>query len=282
MPEDAASIADWFKTAGAAWGVRILGSIAIIVIGRWAGRALANLLQRGMTARKVDPIVTKFVTNIAGGVVLAIVIVGAIQNLGVPTASFVAVIGAAGLAVGLALQGSLSHFAAGIIMIVLRPFKVGDYIEGGGVGGTVDEITVFHTRLRTPDNRLIVVPNSKLNDEILTNFSAMDTRRLDLVFGVAYEDDMDKVRAIFQRIAAEDGRILKNPQPEFVVDELADSSVNFIFRVWVNTGDFWPVRFDTIERVKKAFDNEGVTIPFPQRNIHLASGDAARGEIAAA
>jgi small conductance mechanosensitive channel len=196
------------------------------------------------------------------------------SQTGVQTTSFVAVIGAAGLAVGLALQGSLANFAAGFLLIVFRPFKQGDYIEGGGTAGIVDEIQLFTTLLKTPDNKKVIIPNAKLSGDNVINYSAMATRRLDLVFGVSYTSDIPKVRSVLLKVAAADPRILTDPAPMVAIKELGDSSVNFLLRVWMKTGDFWGVNFDTIEKVKMAFDSERISIPFPQRDVHLFQANA--------
>ena len=201
---------------------------------------------------------------------LAFIIIAALNKLGIQTASFIAVIGAAGLAIGLALQGSLSNFAAGILMIVFRPFKVGDYIEGAGVAGTVEAIQIFTTQLKTPDNKTIVIPNSKISSDNIVNYSTKGTRRLDLIIGIAYDDDIDKARQIIMDIIQKDERVFKDPEPIVVVSELADSSVNLTLRVWSKLEDFWNIFFETTEKVKKTFDAQGITIPFsPTRCSYL-------------
>jgi small conductance mechanosensitive channel len=189
--------------------------------------------------------------------------------LGIQTTSFIAVLGAAGLAVGLALQGSLSNFAAGVLMIIFRPFKVGDFIEAAGVAGTVEEIQIFTTQLATPDNKTIIIPNGKLTADNIVNYSTKGTRRADMVFGIGYEDDIDKARDIITEILSNDERVLKDPPLQVAVSELADSSVNFVTRAWVNAGDYWGVVFAATETVKKRFDAEGISIPFPQRDVHV-------------
>jgi len=200
---------------------------------------------------------------------MAFIFIAALSQLGVQTTSFVAVIGAAGLAIGLALQGSLSNFAAGFLMLIFRPFKVGDYIEGAGTEGFVEETGIFTTLLKTPDNKVIIIPNAKLMSDTITNYSKKETRRVDMTFGVGYEDDLQKVRQALQNVIDQDERILKDPPPAILLAELADSSVNFFVRVWVKTPEYWNVFFDTTEKVKKQFDAEGISIPFPQRDVHL-------------
>jgi small conductance mechanosensitive channel len=197
------------------------------------------------------------------------VIIAAINALGVQTASLIALLGAAGLAVGLALQGSLSNFAAGVLIVLFRPYKVGDWIEGGGVSGAVEEVQILTTVLKTGDNKRVIIPNSQIMGSTITNYSANDTRRVDLVVGVSYSDDLDKVRKELEDLVAADERILKDPAVTIAVSELADSSVNFVLRPWVSTADYWAVYFDLTERVKKRFDEVGISIPFPQRDVHI-------------
>ena len=192
-----------------------------------------------------------------------------ITALGVQTASIIALLGAAGLAVGLALQGSLSNFAAGVLIILFKPYKVGDYIEAGGVGGSVESLQIFTTVLITPDNKRVVVPNSQVTDGVITNYSANDTRRLDLVAGVSYSDDLDKVRAVLEGIIDDSEYVLDAPAPTIAVNELADSSVNFVVRPWVKTTDYWAAHFTLTETIKKRFDAEGISIPFPQTDVHV-------------
>jgi small conductance mechanosensitive channel len=268
---------------GTDFGVKILAALAVFIIGRWVVKYLRNLTLRVMQKRDVDPTLTKFVANLAYVALLTFVIIAALGMLGIQTTSFIAVLGAAGLAVGLALQGSLSNFAAGVLMIIFRPFKVGDFIEGAGVVGVVEEIQIFTTQLATPDNKTIIIPNAKLTaDNIvnltadnIVNFTAKGTRRADMVFGIGYEDDIDKARNIISEILSNEERILKDPPPQVAVSELADSSVNFVARPWVNAGDYWGVVSDVTEAVKKRFDAEGVGIPFPQRDVHLYEHKAA-------
>ena len=251
------------------YGLKVLAALAILLIGFWVAKGIKSLIQRLMGKRSLDPIIAAFVTKLVYVALLIFVVVAALNSVGINTTSFVAVVGAAGLAIGLALQGSLSNFAAGFLLIVFRFFKRGDYIEAAGTAGVVDSIHIFTTTLTTPDNKLVIVPNAKITSDNIVNYSAMATRRLDLVFGVSYSDDIDKVRGILKKIADADPRILKDPAPMIVISELADSSVNFILRVWVKTSDFWGVKFDTTEKGKKEFDAANVTIPFPQRDVHL-------------
>ena len=222
-----------------------------------------------MTKSNVDETLVSFVGNLTYVALLTFVVIAAINQLGIQTTSFIAVIGAAGLAIGLALQGSLANFAAGVLLIIFRPFKAGDFIDGAGVAGTVEEIQIFTTHLKTPDNKSIIVPNAKLTGDNITNFSAKDTRRVDMTFGVGYSDDLQKVRQILEDILSKDGRVLQDPAPTIGVLELADNSVNFACRPWVKTEDYWGAYFDITETVKKRFDAEGVSIPYPQRDVHV-------------
>jgi small conductance mechanosensitive channel len=200
---------------------------------------------------------------------LVVVIIAAISQVGIETTSFIAIFGAAGLAVGLALQGSLSNFAAGVLIVLFRPYRIGDFIEAAGVAGTVEQVQILTTTMKTPDNKKIIVPNSQIMDSIITNYSANDTRRVDMVVGVSYSDDLDKVKKVLEELVSADERILKEPEYKIAVSELADSSVNFVVRPWVKTADYWSVMWDLTELIKKRFDNEGISIPFPQRDIHV-------------
>jgi small conductance mechanosensitive channel len=206
---------------------------------------------------------------------LTFVILAALGMLGIQTTSFIAVLGAAGLAIGLALQGSLANFAAGVLMIIFRPFKVGDYIEGAGTAGVVEEMQIFTTMLATPDNKTVIIPNAKLSADNIVNYSTKGTRRADMVFGIGYDDDIDKARDIIAKILSDDERVMEDPAVQIAVSELADSSVNFVTRAWVKSGDYWGVVFETTEAVKKRFDAEGISIPFPQRDVHVYEHKAA-------
>lgn len=254
---------------GTQYGLSIIGAILTIIIGIWLAKVLSKTFKKVLLKRNVDETLTKFISSFVKIVLITFVLISAISQIGIQTTSFVAVIGAAGLAVGFALQGSLSNFASGVLLIIFRPIKVGNYIEGGGVAGIVEQIGIFVTTLNTPDNKVIYVPNSKLTGDNIINYSAKDTRRVDLVFGIGYADDIDKARKVIQNILDNDQRILKDPAPQIVVSELGDSSVNFAVRPWVQSADYWNVFFDITESVKKKFDEEKISIPFPQRDIHL-------------
>lgn len=251
------------------FGVKIIGAIVVFIVGRWIAKLFASLVRKLMDKREVDATVTKFVGSLTYFTLLTFVVLAALGLLGIQTTSFIAVIGAAGLAIGLALQGSLANFAAGFLLILFRPFKVGDFIDAAGVAGTVEAIQIFTTRLATPDNKTIIIPNSKLTGDNIINFSTKGTRRADMVFGIGYEDDIDKARDIITEILSKDERVLKDPPMQVAVSELGDSSVNFVTRAWVNAKDYWGVVFETTEAVKKRFDAEGISIPFPQRDVHV-------------
>jgi small conductance mechanosensitive channel len=260
-------------TAGASeYGVRIVFALAIFFVGRWVAQLVGRTLRRTLERHKVDPVLTSFAGNLAYALLLAFVVVAALSKLGVEIASFVAILGAAGLAVGFALQGSLSNFAAGVLIIMFRPFRIGDYVEAGGTAGVVREIDILTVVLATPDNKKIIVPNSAVMSGMITNYSANDTRRLDMVFGVSYGDDLQKVQDVLRDIVAADERCLKDPAPTIEVLALADSSVNFAVRPWVRTSDYWAVFFDMQKKVKMRFDAEDISIPFPQRDVHLFPG----------
>lgn len=251
------------------WTGRIFSAVAILFIGLWVTRKLSGVTRRIFGRKEWDPIITSFLANIVFVALMAFIVVAVLGQLGVQTASFVAMIGAAGLAIGLALQGSLANFASGFLLIVLRPFKKGDYIEGAGTAGIIDEMQVFHTVLKTPDNKRVIIPNAKLTGDNIINFTAMETRRIDLKVGVSYGDNLAKVKEVLRRIMDADPRILREPKPEVMVAELADSSVNLIARVWVKSGDYWPVVYDNTEKIKNTFDAEGIEMPFPQRQVHV-------------
>lgn len=262
---------DWthFYQLAAGFGIRLVAALAIFIIGRWVARWLSRLLEKGMQKAGTDHTLIVFLRNIVYVGLLIFVIIAAIGQLGVQTTSFLAVLGAAGLAVGLALQGSLANFAAGVLIIIFRPFKVGDFIEAGGIAGVVKAISIFTTTLHTPDNKVIIVPNAQVNSGTITNYSANETRRVDLVIGVSYGDDLDKVRSVIQRVLAADERVLKDPAPQIAVMALADSSVNFTVRPWAKSADYWGLYFDLQEQIKKNFDKEGISIPFPQQDVYL-------------
>jgi small conductance mechanosensitive channel len=251
------------------YGLKVIAAIVIFVVGRWAAKLIEKLIVRIMNKRKIDPAIVSFTESLAYVLLMTFIVIAALAQLGIQTTSFIAVIGAAGLAIGLALQGSLANFAAGFLMLIFKPFKVGDYVDGGGASGTVEKIQIFTTQLKTVDNKVIIIPNSKMMGDNIVNYSAKDMRRVDMLFGVSYRDDLDKVRTILRDIMDGDARVLKDPEVMIVVKALADSSVNFEVRAWVKTADYWGFYFDSMIAVKKRFDSEGVSIPFPQRDVHV-------------
>lgn len=257
------------KTWITLYGLKVIAAIAIFVIGRYAAIFVRRLIKQVLLKKQVDETLVSFAASVTYVALMAFVIIAALGQLGVHTASFIAVLGAAGLAIGLALQGSLSNFAAGLLMVIFKPFKIGDYIEGAGTAGVVEEIGIFTTELKSPDNRKIIVPNAKLTADNITNYSVKSERRIDVVATVSYGDDLDKVRRVLSEIVGADQRILQDPAPTIAVLALADSSVNFAVRPWVKTADYWDVFFALQENIKKRFDEEGITIPFPQQDVHL-------------
>lgn len=255
------------------YGFKVLLAIVIFIVGRFLSKVLSNLVVKVMTKKALDAAVSNFVGSLVKWGILAFTIIAALGQLGIQTASFVAIIGAAGLAVGLALQGSLSNFAAGVLILIFKPFKIGDFVEVAGTAGVVVNIQIFTTELKTGDNKQIIIPNSAVTGGTITNYSAHDTRRVDLVFGIGYSDDIDKAKAVLNDIIQADERILKDPEVTIAVSELADSSVNFVVRPWVKSADYWAVYFGLHEAVKKRFDQEGISIPFPQTDVHLHKAD---------
>jgi len=251
------------------YGVKIFLAIAVFIIGKWLARSLANLLAKGMSAKRVDPTVTGFTSNIAYYALFTMVVIAALGQLGIQTASFVAIIGAAGLAVGFALQGSLANFASGVLLILFRPFKIGDFVEAGGTAGSVNNISIFSTVLKTPDNKTIIVANSSVMGGNIVNYSTEPERRVDLTVGVSYNANLDTVRSELESIVVAEKRILAERGITIAVSELADSSVNFVFRVWAKTEDYWGVYFDLNEQIKRRFDTAGIEIPFPQMDVHV-------------
>ncbi len=262
-------VVTFLKTSALEFGINLVTAILIFYIGRLIVRLITRGIRKVMTAQEVDQTLISFVSNLVNMILLVMVVIAAINALGVETTSFIAILGAAGLAIGLALQGSLSNFASGVLIIIFRPYKVGDFIEGAGIAGVVVDVQILTTVLRTGDNKQIIVPNSQIMGDIITNYSANDTRRVDMVVGVSYEDDLDKVRSTVEELIAAEDRVLDDPKPTIAVSELADSSVNFVVRPWVKTEDYWGVMFDLTEAIKKRFDQDGISFPFPQQDVHL-------------
>lgn len=244
-------------------------AIAIYIVGKWIAKRLVAVVSKIMEKRGLDEALRNFVGSILSTVLSFVVVLVALEQLGVDTTSLLALLGAAGLAVGLALKDSLSNFAAGVMLILFRPFKLGDYVQAAGVEGSIEEISVFSTQFKTVDNKQIIVPNSQIYGGVITNFSAKPTRRVDMVVGVSYDDDLKKARQLIMDILNADKRILQDPAPVVAVSELADSSVNFVVRPWVKSADYWDVKWDFTEQVKETFDANGISFPFPQQDVHM-------------
>jgi len=256
-------------------GIKIALAIAIFVIGKWVVKIIVNLVKKLLTrSDSVDEMLVNFIGSIVNAVLLLFVIIASLDQLGVDTSSLVALIAAAGLAIGLALQGSMQNFAAGVMILVFKPFKSGDFIDAGGVTGVVEKVQIFSTTMRTGDNKEVIVPNGGIYGGAITNFSARDTRRVDMVFGIGYDDDIRKAKEILAGLVVADERILKDPAPVIALSELGDSSVNFVVRPWVKSGDYWAVLWDMNEKVKMAFDEAGISIPYPQMDVHLHKTEA--------
>ena len=252
-----------------AWGWRLVAALLIFFIGRWVAKLVRNGIKRVMTRRGLDEMLVGFLGAILYSILLVAVIIAAVGQLGIQTTPLVAVLGAAGLAIGLALQNSLGNFAAGVMLVLFRPFVKGDYVEAGGTSGTVEEVGIFTTVLNTPDNRRVIVPNGQITTDTITNYSAHSTRRIDLIIGVGYGDDLKAARDAIERTVGEHEKVLEDPAPIVWVMELADSSVNFAVRPWVRAEDYWQVRNELLEQLKAALEEAGCQIPFPQRDVHV-------------
>lgn len=251
------------------YGVNIISAILILFVGNLIVKAVAGSVANVLKKKEMDKAVVEFIHGLVRYTLFIIVLIAALSRIGVQTASVVAVIGAAGLAVGLALQGSLSNFAAGVLIVAFRPFKSGDYVEIGGVAGSVDAIQIFQTVLKSPDNKMVVVPNSAVIGSAITNYSRHETRRVDMVIGVSYKSDLQKTKRVLRETLEKDPRILKDPDMTIGVLTLADSSINFVVRPWCKTSDYWAVYFDSMQAIKEALDANGIEIPFPQMDVHL-------------
>jgi len=251
------------------YGLNILAAVVIFFVGRWIAKLISGLVESLIHKSKLDKTLATFVKDLVYFGVMVFVIIAAVNKLGVETTSLVAIIGAAGLAVGLALQGSLSNFAAGVVLIILKPFRVGDFVEVAGVMGTVDQVKIFNTFLQAPDNKAVIIPNSSITGANIVNFSSVDKRRVDMVFGISYDDDMKAAKNALQSVVGKHPKVLKDPAPTIAVSELGDSSVNLVCRPWCKPEDYWDVRFDVVEQGKLALEAAGITIPLPQRDVHL-------------
>ncbi|UCF09379.1 MAG: mechanosensitive ion channel [Candidatus Bipolaricaulota bacterium] len=254
------------------YGGQVLGAIATLVIGYLVARIARRIVGRVLRRTEVAAAIRAFLERLVYVAVLVFAVVATLARFGVQTTSFVAVLGAVGFAVGFALQGALSNFAAGVLILVLRPFRIGDFIETAGVAGTVEEIQLFTTVLATPDNVKVIVPNGRIYGEVIRNFAGYDTRRLDLEIQIAYDAPIERAASIVGDLIAADPRILDEPKAEVLVADLADSGVRLSVRSWVLGGDYWAVRFDLLRATKEAFERERIEIPFPQRVVHMAQG----------
>lgn len=255
------------------WIINIAFAVAIFVIGKILITVILGLVGKILKRSKMDNMLINFILAIANAVLLLVVIVAALDSLGVDTTSLIAIVGAAGLAIGLSLQDSLKNFAAGVMLLLFKPFKEGDFVEVAGVSGIVEKIAIFTSVMRSADNRELIIPNGSIYSDVITNFSARETRRVDMVFGIGYDADLRQAKQLLVDIISEDARVLKDPDVVIAVSELADSSVNFIVRPWVNSADYWGVLWDTTEKVKLRFDEAGVSIPYPQMDVHLHKQD---------
>ncbi len=255
------------------WTIRIVMALVVFIIGRWIAKLVVRMTGKMMNRAQMDNMLTVFLGNILYSVLLLVVIIAALDQLGIQTTSLLAVLGAAGLAVALAMKDSLANFSSGVMLIIFRPFKAGDWIEAAGIAGTVEEVRTFSTILRTGDNRAIIVPNSQIYSGPIVNVSAKPTRRIDLVFGIGYDDDLKQAKQLIEAAFKSDDRILEEPAPAIALAELAESSVNINVRPWVKSGDYWAVRADLLENIKLSFDEHGISIPYPQQDVHMHTVD---------
>ena len=251
------------------WVIKIVIALLIYLIGKWIAKRITNIVKKLMNARDVDPTLVNFLSNVVYAILLVAVILAALDTLGLPVTSLIAIVGAAGLAVGLALKDSLGNFASGVMLVMFRPFKKGDFVEVAGVAGSVEEIRIFSTTLTTPDNKLIIIPNGQVAAGTITNYSANDQRRVDLVFGVGYDDDLKVTREVLTRLCAEHPKVLDDPETKIFVMNLGDSSVDFAVRPWAKTEDYWAVYSDLLEQAKVELEAAGCNIPYPQTDVHL-------------
>ena len=265
----------------AEYGLKIIGALLIFVVGRWVAKFVSGLAGKAMKTAKIDATLIPFLDNLIYSAMLVFIVIAAVAAAGVPTASVIAVLGAGGLAVGLALQGSLANFASGVLLLIFKPFRVGDFVEIGGAKGTVHAIHVFNTVLDSPDNIRIIVPNAQVTGGSILNYTVNGTRRVDLVASISYNDDIKKAKRVIESVLAQDKRILAEPAPQVVVGEMADSSIDFFVRPWVKVADYWDVYFDLTEKLKSAIEEHGMTIPFPQQEI-LIKTDASAANLKSA
>ena len=251
------------------WAIKIIAAIIIFIIGRFFAKLIVQAIKKVMTKAKIEDTLRDFLGNIIQAILMVVIVIAALEQLGIDTTSVLAIFAAAGLAIGLAFKDSLSNFSSGIMLILFRPFKLGDFVEAAGTAGVVEHIQIFNTILRTGDNREITIPNSHIYSGIITNFSARDTRRIDLVIGIGYDDNIGTAKKLIEDIIKNDERLLADPAPTIMVLELGESSVDIAVRPWVNSADYWPVRADLLQSIKETFDKEGISIPYPQRDLHM-------------
>jgi len=269
MEETGQEVVQQLVAVVSAWGLRVIGGIVLLIVGRIVAGTVRNVVRRRMERAGADAALIPFLSGIVYYLLLGAVIIAVLGLFGIQTASLIAVLGAAGLAVGLALQGTLSHFASGVMLLVFRPFRPGDYVEGGGTAGSVQDIGLFSTTLHTPDNVKVIVPNSTIWGDVIKNYSANDTRRNDLVVGISYADDIPKALEVIQRVLSDDPRVLADPEPIVAVGGLGDSSVDLVVRPWCTKEDYWGLRFDLHQRLKAELEGADCSIPFPQRDVHV-------------
>lgn len=279
MDQYLSTTVNWLSTTGLELLINIIGALVILFVGMWVAKLIRHLFKKMLRRRKVDETLISFGTNIGYALLMAFVIIAALAQLGVQTATFVAIIAAAGLAIGLALQGSLSNFAAGVMIIMFRYFCKGDYVEAGGTSGTVEDIHIFHTELMTPDNRVVIVPNGQITGGVIVNYSRMDTRRVDMVVSVHYGTDLARARTLLEEILAGDERVLKEPEAVVVVGDLGTSMVDIWVRPWCKADDLWPLKWDMLQTIKSRFEQEGVSIALPRTNVHLFKEKDATQEV---
>tara|TARA_A100001015_G_scaffold219475_1_gene246877 strand:- start:24149 stop:25000 length:852 start_codon:yes stop_codon:yes gene_type:complete len=268
-PDRWGDIGDQLRLIAVDYGVQIIGALLVLILGLWVAKGLRRLFVKLMERHALDSTLVNFLASVLHVILQIVVIISALEILDVKTASLLALIGTAGLAVGLALQGSLSNFAAGVMLIIFRPFKVGDYIEAGGAAGTVEEIGIFTTIVNSLDNKRIIIPNAKLTSDKISNYTANALRRVDLKASISYGDDIDQARRVIARVFDDVSEVVDEPAPDILVDEMAESSIDFVVRPWCKPEDYWTVYFAVTEGIKKRFDEERISIPFPQRDVHL-------------
>jgi small conductance mechanosensitive channel len=258
-------VTEWLMAKGPI----LIGAIIILVVGHWLAKWITVLIRKALTKSEMDVTLIRFLEKLIYYALLTMVVLAAADHVGIKTTSFLAILGAAGLAIGLALKDSLSNFASGVMLILFQPFRVGDAVTAGGVAGSVERIDIFNTVINTWDNQKVIVPNSKITADVITNINANPTRRIDLVIGISYDDDAEKAKSLLKELVQSDSRILADPEPKIALAEFADSSINIVVRPWVNTREYWDVRFDLMDKIKQVFDEQKITIPYPQRDVHM-------------